>query len=116
LADAGWRSSIGLDFCPTNLPKGKTTRRKKPHGAKNRVALALRFAQYPAMRARVLSAAVNGVEAFPVELEVNSGWGDSVVVIVELLPKFPFCGVGVQVQRRPSREINEWREDWKINF
>jgi hypothetical protein len=27
------------------------------------------------MLARVLSAAVNGIEAFPVELEVNSGWG-----------------------------------------
>jgi hypothetical protein len=34
------------------------------------------------MLARVLSAAVNGIEAFPVEVEVNSGWGDTVVVIV----------------------------------
>jgi hypothetical protein len=32
------------------------------------------------MLARVLSAAVNGIEAFPVEV-VNSGWGDTVVVI-----------------------------------
>jgi hypothetical protein len=37
-----------------------------------------------AMLARVLSAAVNGVESFPVEVEVNSGWGDTVVVIVGL--------------------------------
>jgi hypothetical protein len=29
------------------------------------------------MLARVLSAAVNGIEAFPVEVEVNSGWGDT---------------------------------------
>jgi magnesium chelatase family protein len=37
-----------------------------------------------AVLARVLSAAVNGIEAFPVEVEVNSGWGDSVIVIVGL--------------------------------
>jgi len=36
------------------------------------------------MLARVLSAAVNGIEAFPVEVGVNSGWGDTVVVIVGL--------------------------------
>ncbi|HEY3862992.1 MAG TPA: YifB family Mg chelatase-like AAA ATPase [Verrucomicrobiae bacterium] len=36
------------------------------------------------MLARVFSAAVNGVEAFSVEVEVNAGWGDSVVVIVGL--------------------------------
>jgi len=34
------------------------------------------------MLARVLSAAVNGIEAFLVEMKVNSGWGDTVVVIV----------------------------------
>jgi magnesium chelatase family protein len=34
------------------------------------------------MLARVLSAAVNGIEAFPVEVEVNSGWEDTDVVIV----------------------------------
>jgi hypothetical protein len=33
------------------------------------------------MLARVLSAAVNGIEAFPVEVEVNCGWGDAVVVM-----------------------------------
>src|SRR5881275_3239575 len=36
------------------------------------------------MLAKVCSAAVNGVEAYPVEVEVNSGWGDSVIVIVGL--------------------------------
>ncbi len=36
------------------------------------------------MLARVLSAAVNGIEAFPVEVEVNSGWGDTVMVVVGL--------------------------------
>jgi magnesium chelatase family protein len=36
------------------------------------------------MLARVLSAAVNGIEAFPVEVEVNSGFGETVIVIVGL--------------------------------
>ena len=36
------------------------------------------------MLARVLSAAVNGIEAFPVEVEVDSGWGDTRIVIVGL--------------------------------
>jgi hypothetical protein len=51
------------------------------------------------MLARVLSAAlsrqsarratadVNGIEAFPVEVEVNSGWGDTVVVVI--MPNSP---------------------------
>ena len=51
---------------------------------KNRMALAPMFAQHPPMLARVLSAAVNGIEAFPVEIEVNSGRGDAIVVIVGL--------------------------------
>jgi magnesium chelatase family protein len=34
--------------------------------------------------AKVCSAAVNGIEAYPVEVEVNSGWGDTFVVIVGL--------------------------------
>ena len=36
------------------------------------------------MLAKVCSAAVNGIEAFPVEVEVDSGWGDTIVVIVGL--------------------------------
>ncbi|MEW6160105.1 MAG: YifB family Mg chelatase-like AAA ATPase [Verrucomicrobiota bacterium] len=36
------------------------------------------------MLAKVCSAAVNGIEAFLVEVEVNAGWGDTVVVIVGL--------------------------------
>ncbi len=36
------------------------------------------------MLARVCSAAVNGIEAYPVEVEVHAGWGDTVVVIVGL--------------------------------
>ena len=36
------------------------------------------------MLAKVCSAAVNGIEAYPLEVEVNSGWGDTVIVIVGL--------------------------------
>jgi magnesium chelatase family protein len=36
------------------------------------------------MLARVFSAAVNGIDAFPVEVEVNDGWGESFMVIVGL--------------------------------
>src|ERR1700690_3904407 len=36
------------------------------------------------MLARVCSAALNGIEAFPVEVEVNAGYGDTLVVIVGL--------------------------------
>jgi magnesium chelatase family protein len=36
------------------------------------------------MLAKVCSAALNGIEAYPVEVEVNSGWGDTLVVIVGL--------------------------------
>src|SRR5580658_5773505 len=36
------------------------------------------------MLARVCSAAINGIDAYPIEVEVNAGWGDSVVVIVGL--------------------------------
>src|SRR6202158_5027411 len=36
------------------------------------------------MLAKVCSAAVNGIEAYPVEVEVNAGWGDTITVIVGL--------------------------------
>ena len=36
------------------------------------------------MLARACSAAVNGIEAYAVEVEVNSGWGDTVMVVVGL--------------------------------
>lgn len=36
------------------------------------------------MLAKVCSAAVNGIDAYPVEVEVNAGWGDTIVVIVGL--------------------------------
>jgi len=36
------------------------------------------------MLAKVCSAALNGIEAYPVEVEVNAGWGDTVIVVVGL--------------------------------
>ncbi len=36
------------------------------------------------MLSKVCSAALSGIDAYPVEVEVNSGWGDTVIVIVGL--------------------------------
>jgi magnesium chelatase family protein len=36
------------------------------------------------MLAKVCSAALTGIEAYPVEVEVNAGWGDTIVIIVGL--------------------------------
>ena len=36
------------------------------------------------MLAKVCSAAISGIEAYPVEVEVNAGWGDTFLVIVGL--------------------------------
>jgi hypothetical protein len=37
------------------------------------------------MLAKACSAAVNGIEAYPVEVEVNAGYGDTVIVIVDTI-------------------------------
>ena len=55
------------------------------------------------MLACVLSVAVNGIEAFPVEVEVNSGWGDTIVVIVGL-PDM------VVKEMRPTQAMNPTAE------
>jgi len=34
------------------------------------------------MLSKVCSAAVNGIDAYPVEVEVNAGWGDTLVVMI----------------------------------
>src|ERR1044071_2638414 len=36
------------------------------------------------MLSKVCSAAVNGIEAYPIEIEVNAGWGDTLIIIVGL--------------------------------
>ena len=40
--------------------------------------------QTSAVLSQVRSASVQGIEAFPVEVEVNAGWGDTLIVIVGL--------------------------------
>ena len=50
----------------------------------------------PSMLARVCSAAVQGIEAFPVEVEVNAGWGDTNIIIVGR----PDAAVRIAMQRR----------------
>jgi hypothetical protein len=65
---------------------------------KIRIAIAPAFAHNPPMLAHVLSAAlsaavrtcatkaeVNGMGAFPVEVEVNCGWGDTIIVILSCI-------------------------------
>src|SRR2546422_4263939 len=51
---------------------------------KNRIALSSCLEHNWRMLAKVCSAAVNGIDAYPVEVEVNAGWGDTIVVIVGL--------------------------------
>lgn len=38
------------------------------------------------MLAKACSAALNGIEAYPVEVEVNAGYGDTILVIVGAIP------------------------------
>lgn len=33
------------------------------------------------MLSKVCSAAVNGIEAYPIEVEVNAGWGDTLIIM-----------------------------------
>jgi hypothetical protein len=41
------------------------------------------------MLSKVCSAAVYGIDAFPVEVEVNAGFGDTVIVVVSRILKTP---------------------------
>jgi hypothetical protein len=36
------------------------------------------------MLSKVCSAAVNGVDAYPVEVEVNAGYGDTLIVMIAM--------------------------------
>ena len=53
-------------------------------GLKNRLPQFHHRPKVPLMLSKVCSAAVNGIEAYPVEVEVNAGWGDTLIVIVGL--------------------------------
>jgi hypothetical protein len=45
------------------------------------------------MFAKVYSAAVNGIEAYPVEVEVNARFGDTLIVNIVSVSPNSFCGV-----------------------
>ena len=62
------------------LPQHQGQAPLKTVGRKIRIALAPAFAHNPTMLARVLFDAFIGIEAFPVEEEVNCGWGDTLLV------------------------------------
>jgi len=49
-----------------------------------KLAFASAVAHNRNMFAKVCSAAVNGIEAYPVEVEVNAGFGDTIAMIVGL--------------------------------
>src|SRR3954468_21442682 len=48
------------------------------------IALMPQLAKNRRVLSKVCSAAVNGIEAYPVEVEVNAGWGETIIVIVGL--------------------------------
>ena len=37
------------------------------------------------MLSKVCSAAVNGIDAYPVEVEVNAGYGDTLIVMISCI-------------------------------
>ncbi len=57
------------------------------------------FLTMRAMLAKVDSAAVLGIDAYPIEIEVNSGWGQPAVIIVGL----PDAAVKESASRPPSK-------------
>jgi magnesium chelatase family protein len=82
-------TALGLEGCQWRVPTGEQEKiQEYPIQAASTLNSELMFAVNStitlAMLAKVCSAAVNGIEAYPVEVEVNSGWGDTVVVIVGL--------------------------------
>ena len=55
-----------------------------PGNLKNRIELTAQLPHNNRMLSKVCSAAVNGIEAYPIEVEVNAGWGDTKIIIVGL--------------------------------
>ncbi len=43
------------------------------------------------MLSKVCSAAVNGIDDYPMEVEVNAGYGDTLIVVGELALTSPVC-------------------------
>ncbi|HEX4264262.1 MAG TPA: hypothetical protein VH597_07975 [Verrucomicrobiae bacterium] len=47
----------------------------------NRIEVTAELPHNIRMLSKVCSAAVNGIEAYPMEVEVNAGWGDTKIII-----------------------------------
>ena len=62
-------------------PESSTSRLNYGNG-RIRIALSSELEQQWVMLAKVCSAALNGIEAYPVEVEVNAGFGDTIIVVV----------------------------------
>jgi len=59
------------------------------------------------MLAKVCSAAVSGIEAYPVEVEVNSGYGDTlIVIVVNKTPKQRLADYSASSHRHP---LDAWQ-------
>jgi hypothetical protein len=53
-------------------------------------------------------AAVNGIEAFPVEVEVNCDWGDMIVVLIMTFSPIPKLVLDLpEIQRTPISAKSE---------
>src|SRR5579862_3622484 len=57
---------------------------KRVKSAQKRIEVRAEVPNNRTMLAKVCSAALQGIEAYPVEVEVNAGWGDTLIVIVGL--------------------------------
>ncbi len=73
-----------LEYSYSILPRKAKSHPPQSRLWKNWIALSPTLFQNRPMLARACSAAVNGIEAFPVEVEVDSGYGQTVIVVVGL--------------------------------
>jgi hypothetical protein len=59
------------------------------------------------MSAKACSAALNGIEACPIEVEVNAGWGGTlIVIIVSIPPQVPYTHRRLRRARQPQLARN----------
>jgi hypothetical protein len=75
--------------CGEGHPPANTRPVKRCNGEEdiffeNRIEVTVELPHNIRMLSKVCSAAVNGIEAYPIEVEVNAGWGDTKIIIVGL--------------------------------
>jgi len=76
-------SAVGISYPPESGRESDGSL-KPARPKKINIAVARAFGHKISMLSKVCSAALNGIEAYPVEVEVNAGWGDTLIVIVGL--------------------------------